>query len=354
MTPRSTTEALVGWAVEWIGSRSVRVADVGTGSGAVAVAVALRAPCARIWATDDSEAAVTLARANVARHGLEERVEVLLGDLLAPVPGRLDLVLANLPYHAAARSRGPAANACREQPEHAIYAPGDGLQFNRDLIDACRTRLQERGALAIQLYGCLLSAGRGELDELLQEIEARAAEGWEARVAADASGRGSRCCAWHAPLGPNPRAETLPRRCPIDREREIEGGGGREGAVVDLRLKRAYDPASSSDGYRVLIDRLWPRGVSKQQAKLDEWEKELAPSTELRQWFGHEPDRFAEFRRRYISELRHQRPRLAELRRRARAGTLTLVYSAHDGEHNDAVVLAEVLRRGLPRSATRR
>jgi uncharacterized protein YeaO (DUF488 family) len=123
---------------------------------------------------------------------------------------------------------------------------------------------------------------------------------------------------------------------------------------VDLRLKRAYDPAAPSDGYRVLIDRLWPRGVSKQQAKLDEWDKELAPSTELRQWFGHEPDRFAEFRRRYISELRGQRPRLAELRRRARAGTLTLVYSAHDSEHNDAVVLAEVLRRGLPRSATRR
>lgn len=123
---------------------------------------------------------------------------------------------------------------------------------------------------------------------------------------------------------------------------------------MDIRLKRAYDPASPSDGYRVLIDRLWPRGVSKQQAKLDEWEKELAPSTELRQWFGHEPDRFAEFRRRYIGELRPQRPRLAELRRRAKEGTLTLVYSAHDSEQNDAVVLAEVLRRGLPRSATRR
>lgn len=198
MTPRHTTEALVEWAVEWIDSRSVRVADVGTGSGAVAIAVALRAPSARIWATDDSEAAVALARANVARHGLEGRVEVMLGDLLEPVPGRLDLVLANLPYHAATRSRGPAASACRDQPEHAIYAPVDGLQFNRDLIDACRTRLQEHGALAIQLYGCLLSAGRGELDQLLREIEARAAEGWEVRVAADANGRGRRWCAWHA------------------------------------------------------------------------------------------------------------------------------------------------------------
>lgn len=123
---------------------------------------------------------------------------------------------------------------------------------------------------------------------------------------------------------------------------------------MDLRLKRAYDPASRSDGHRVLVDRLWPRGVSKERAKLDAWEKELAPSTELREWFGHEPERFAEFRRRYVCELRGQRPRLAELRRRAREGTLTLVYSAHDSEHNDAVVLAEVLRRGLPRSTTRR
>jgi uncharacterized protein YeaO (DUF488 family) len=118
---------------------------------------------------------------------------------------------------------------------------------------------------------------------------------------------------------------------------------------VDIRLKRAYEPASPSDGYRVLIDRLWPRGVSKERAKLDEWEKELPPSQELREWFGHEPSRFAEFRRRYIAELRNARPRLTELRRRANDGTLTLVYSARDTEHNDAVVLAEVLRGGLPR-----
>ena len=117
---------------------------------------------------------------------------------------------------------------------------------------------------------------------------------------------------------------------------------------MDVRLKRAYEPASEEDGYRVLVDRLWPRGVSRQQAKLDEWEKELAPSTKLREWFGHQPGRFPEFRRRYIAELRAHRSRLKELRRRARIGTLTLVYSAHDSEHNDAVVLAEVLRRGLP------
>jgi uncharacterized protein YeaO (DUF488 family) len=118
--------------------------------------------------------------------------------------------------------------------------------------------------------------------------------------------------------------------------------------MMDVRLKRVYEPPAPTDGYRVLIDRLWPRGISRERAELDEWEHELSPSAELRRWFGHQPDRFAEFRRRYIEELRAQRPRLAELRRRARDGTLTLVYSARDTEHNDAVVLAEVLRRGLP------
>jgi uncharacterized protein YeaO (DUF488 family) len=119
---------------------------------------------------------------------------------------------------------------------------------------------------------------------------------------------------------------------------------------MDIRTKRAYEPADESDGYRVLIDRLWPRGVSRERAELDEWIKELAPSGELRQWFGHDPARFDEFRRRYADELRSQRPLLTALRRRARLGTLTLVYSARDTEHNDAVVLAEVLRRGLPSS----
>ena len=118
---------------------------------------------------------------------------------------------------------------------------------------------------------------------------------------------------------------------------------------MPIRIKRAYEPASPADGHRVLIDRLWPRGVSRHSAKLDEWIKELAPSAELRQWFGHEPARFEEFRRRYIEELHQERPRLTALRRLARAGAVTLVYSAHDTEHNDAVVLAEILRRGLPK-----
>jgi uncharacterized protein YeaO (DUF488 family) len=117
---------------------------------------------------------------------------------------------------------------------------------------------------------------------------------------------------------------------------------------VDVRVKRVYEPAEAADGHRVLVDRLWPRGVSRERAALGSWERDLAPSDELRRWFGHDPTRFEEFRRRYVEELRHQRPRLAGLRRRARGGTLTLVHAARDTEHNDAVVLAAVLRRGLP------
>ena len=115
---------------------------------------------------------------------------------------------------------------------------------------------------------------------------------------------------------------------------------------MDVRLKRAYEPPARSDGYRVLIDRLWPRGVSKERARIDEWARELAPSSELRRWFGHDPDRFGEFRRRYRIELRAHEEKLADLRRRERVGTVTLVYGARDTEHNDAVVLVELLRTG--------
>jgi uncharacterized protein YeaO (DUF488 family) len=116
---------------------------------------------------------------------------------------------------------------------------------------------------------------------------------------------------------------------------------------VDVRLKRASDPPAADDGSRVLIDRLWPRGLRKEAVARVEWARELAPSDGLRRWFGHRPERFGAFRTRYVDELRAQQPKLAELRRRARAGTLTIVYSARDAEHNDAVVLADVLRRGL-------
>jgi uncharacterized protein YeaO (DUF488 family) len=116
---------------------------------------------------------------------------------------------------------------------------------------------------------------------------------------------------------------------------------------MDVVLKRAYEPAEESDGYRVLVDRLWPRGVSRDRARLDEWARDLAPSTELRSWFGHDPGRFPEFRRRYSRELESRREHLTELRRIARTGRLTLVYAAADRDYNDAAVLAQVLRRGL-------
>lgn len=118
---------------------------------------------------------------------------------------------------------------------------------------------------------------------------------------------------------------------------------------MDIRLKNARESAASADGCRVLVDRLWPRGISKEQAALDDWIKELAPSDELRKWFDHDPDRFKEFRGRYVEELRSERSHLTALRRQARDGRLTLIYGASDGEHNNAVVLADVLRQGLPR-----
>jgi uncharacterized protein YeaO (DUF488 family) len=116
---------------------------------------------------------------------------------------------------------------------------------------------------------------------------------------------------------------------------------------VDIRLKRAYEPAEPADGHRVLVDRLWPRGLSREDARIDEWARELAPSDALRRWYGHEPRRFEEFRRRYVQELGRERGKLTELRRRARAGPLTIVFAARDVEHSNAAVLASVLRRGL-------
>jgi uncharacterized protein YeaO (DUF488 family) len=111
----------------------------------------------------------------------------------------------------------------------------------------------------------------------------------------------------------------------------------------NLRLKRAYEPPEASDGTRILVDRLWPRGVSKTEARLDEWFKEIAPSAELREWFGHDPARWEEFGRRYRAELDRQAELLEDLRRRARGGRVTLVYSARDQIHNDAVVLRDVI-----------
>jgi len=116
-----------------------------------------------------------------------------------------------------------------------------------------------------------------------------------------------------------------------------------------VRIKRAYEEPARSDGYRVLVDRLWPRGVKKDALRLDLWAKELAPSPALRQWFGHDPARFRDFARRYHAELRHEPARsfLADLTRRAAHGTVTLVYGARDEEHNGAVVLRDAIEDAL-------
>jgi uncharacterized protein YeaO (DUF488 family) len=115
----------------------------------------------------------------------------------------------------------------------------------------------------------------------------------------------------------------------------------------NVKIKRAYEPPSAQDGTRILIDRLWPRGISKDNAALDRWMKEIAPSTELRKWFGHDPARWEEFRRRYAEELRHNADLFDELRRLAHRGPITLVYSARDEAHNDAVVLRSLLLGGM-------
>jgi uncharacterized protein YeaO (DUF488 family) len=112
-----------------------------------------------------------------------------------------------------------------------------------------------------------------------------------------------------------------------------------------VRITRAYEPASEGDGFRVLVDRLWPRGVSKEKARLDTWMKEIAPSTVLRRWFGHDPARWDEFERRYRAELAEPERRhlVDELANRARHGPVTLVYGARDTAHNEAVVLCAVV-----------
>jgi uncharacterized protein YeaO (DUF488 family) len=114
----------------------------------------------------------------------------------------------------------------------------------------------------------------------------------------------------------------------------------------DVQIKRIYDPAEDGDGYRVLVDHVWPRGVSRERARLDEWARELAPSDELRTWFSHVPERFEEFRTRYRRELAAHPEVLARLGERAASGRLTIVYAARDREHNNAAVLAELLRDG--------
>jgi release factor glutamine methyltransferase len=172
MIPRPASEQLVAAAVAHVGGRRARVADVGTGSGAIAVAIASVCPRAEVWATDTSFPALALARANVRRHGLEGRVFVRHRDLLESGPGHLDVVVANLPYiPASTAARHPDLQA---EPFAAVFAPGDGLDPYRRLVDAATTRLAATGVLLLQLYGRLVAATRGELPALQASLDAPA------------------------------------------------------------------------------------------------------------------------------------------------------------------------------------
>ena len=113
--------------------------------------------------------------------------------------------------------------------------------------------------------------------------------------------------------------------------------------MKSINIKRVYDDKSDDDGYRVFIDRLWPRGVKKKDAHFDEWLKDLAPSTELRKWFDHDSERFEEFKKRYKKELEEHKEELDKLRNRAKSKKITLLYAAKDKEMNNAVVMKEVL-----------
>jgi uncharacterized protein YeaO (DUF488 family) len=112
-----------------------------------------------------------------------------------------------------------------------------------------------------------------------------------------------------------------------------------------IQLKRAYERPSTEDGTRILVERLWPRGLTKSKAALDLWIKDVAPSPELRKWFGHDPERWKQFRQRYWNELKGKKSDVDVLRRKAREGKVTFIYAAHDREHNGALALKEFIER---------
>jgi release factor glutamine methyltransferase len=188
MTPRPATEQLAAAALERLRERPARVVDAGTGSGALAIAIAARAPLVQVWATDSSRCAVALARANVRRHGFDGRVIVRHGDLLEPVPGPVDLIVANLPYlPESAATRYPELAA---EPAAAVFAGGDGLGPYRRLIDTSAERLTANGALVIQLHRRVLVAARDELASLQTALASHAAplaDEWRAPLAARAA-----------------------------------------------------------------------------------------------------------------------------------------------------------------------
>lgn len=114
---------------------------------------------------------------------------------------------------------------------------------------------------------------------------------------------------------------------------------------MHIIIKRVYETPSKEDGNRILIDRLWPRGLTKEKAKIDLWLKEIAPTTELRKWFGHDPSKWTEFQKRYVAEIKKNVAVTSQLEKQLKKGKVTLVYGAKDEEHNDAVVLKEYLEK---------
>jgi HemK-like putative methylase len=182
MTPRAASEHLVERALELVGDRRARVVDVGTGSGAIAIAIAAAAPQLEVLATDTSRCAVALARLNVRRHGLEERVSVRHGDLLDTVPGSFDVIIANLPY--LPRSAAPFRPELEAEPPDAVFADGDGLDPYRRLLAAASERLTGSGAVAIQLHRRVLVAKRDELSVLRAALAEEARCGSGARLPA--------------------------------------------------------------------------------------------------------------------------------------------------------------------------
>jgi len=114
---------------------------------------------------------------------------------------------------------------------------------------------------------------------------------------------------------------------------------------MNIKIKRAYDQPHKADGLRILVDRLWPRGLTKEKASVDLWLKEIAPSTELRKWFAHDPDKWKSFCGRYETEIAHNHDLIKVLKEKAREGTITLIYGARDEKHNEALVLKEFLER---------
>lgn len=113
-----------------------------------------------------------------------------------------------------------------------------------------------------------------------------------------------------------------------------------------IKVKRVYEEASKEDGFRILVERLWPRGLTKQQASIDLWLKDIAPSTELRKWFDHDPKKWDQFRKRYLTELKQKKDLLKFLKQKIKEGTVTFIYAARDEEYNSAVVLKAILDRG--------